>query len=269
MNAPDARIHAQASIGFGRAAEAYERGRPDYPPSAVEHLLRVLNIGAQSCVVELGAGTGKFTRYLAATGARIIAVEPVPSMRARLAEQLPSVQIVDATAEATSLADASVDAVVAAQAFHWFDSTRAVAEIARILRPGGSLGLIWNVRDESLSWVHRLTAIIDPYEGSAPRYRTLEWMAAFRSKGLPVDGSLGPLQMQEFIHAPRLTPSTLVDRVASISFIAALSDDERGRVLARVRELLETEPELRGQEQFELPYHTYVYWCHRLRAAEL
>ncbi len=180
MNAPDARIHQQAAVGFGRAADAYDRGRPDYPPSAVEHLVRVLNISRESRVVELGAGTGKFTNYLAATGARIIAVEPVASMRARLAERLPHVQVADATAEATSLAEASVDAVVAAQAFHWFDAKRAVGEIARILRAGGGLGLIWNVRDDSLPWVRRLTEIIDPHEGSAPRYRTLEWKSAFQ-----------------------------------------------------------------------------------------
>jgi SAM-dependent methyltransferase len=256
MNAPDARIHDQAAVGFDRPAEAYDRGRPDYPASAVEHLLRVLKISAQSCVVDLGAGTGKFTNYLAATGARVIAVEPVASMRSRLVERLPNVQIVDATAEATSLPEASVDAVVAAQAFHWFDAKRAVAEIARILRPGGSLGLIWNVRDDSLPWVRRLTAIIDPYEGEAPRYRTLEWMSAFKPNGL-----LGPLQMQEFAYVQRLTPSALLDRVSSISFIAALPEAARADVLAQVRELLETEPSLRGQEQFELPYQTRVYWC--------
>jgi SAM-dependent methyltransferase len=264
MNTPDARIHDQAAVGFGRAAEAYDRGRPDYPASVVEHLLRVLKVSAQSCVVELGAGTGKFTNSLAATGARIIAVEPVVSMRARLAERLPHVQVVDATAEATSLPAASVDAVVAAQAFHWFDAKRAVAEIARILRPGGGLGLIWNVRDDSLPWVRRLTEIIDPHEGTAPRYRTLEWMSAFEPNGL-----FEPLQMQEFAHIQRLTPDALLDRVASISFIAALPEAVRAVVLSRVRELLETEPTLRGQEQFGLPYRTHVYWCRRLSAAEL
>jgi SAM-dependent methyltransferase len=264
MNAPDARIHAQASVGFGRAAEAYDRGRPDYPPSAVEHLVQVLSITAQSRVVELGAGTGKFTTYLAATGAQVVAVEPVAGMRERLAERLPEVQIVDGTAEAIPLPDQSIDAVVAAQAFHWFDVQRAVGEIHRILKPGGSLGLIWNVRDESLPWVRKLTAIIDPHEGTAPRYRTLEWMSAFQKGEL-----LTPLQTREFAHVQRLTPAALLDRVASISFIAAMSEAERGKVLEQVRDLLQTEPPLRGREQFEMPYQTHTYWCRRSSAAEL
>jgi SAM-dependent methyltransferase len=258
MNAPDARIHAQAAVGFGRAGDAYDRGRPDYPPNAVEHLLGVLNITPDSRLVELGAGTGKFTTCLAATGAQIIAIEPVTSMRNRLAARLPGVQVVDATAEAIPLPDRSVDAIVAAQAFHWFDAKRAIAEIHRVLKSGGGLGLIWNVRDASIPWVGKLTTIIDPYEGTVPRYRTLEWMSAFHGGTL-----FGPLQTRAFPHVQRLTPSDLVDRVASISFIAALSDAERFRVLGQVRELLQTEPALRERTQFEMPYQTHVYWCRK------
>jgi SAM-dependent methyltransferase len=258
MNAPDARIHAQASVGFGRAAEVYDRGRPDYPASAVEHLLRVLKITAQSRVVDLGAGTGKFTTCLAATGAQVVAVEPVASMRERLAVRLPHVQIVDGTAEAIPLPSRSVDAVVAAQAFHWFDAKRAVAEISRILKPGGGLGLIWNVRDESVLWVRELTTLIDPHEGTVPRYRTLEWMSAFQNGDL-----LTPLQSREFPHVQHLTPTALLDRVASISFIAAMSEAARAQVLDQVRDLLQTEPTLRGREQFEMPYQTHTYWCQK------
>jgi SAM-dependent methyltransferase len=264
MNVPDGRIHEQAAVGFGRAAEAYDRGRPDYPASAVDHLLSVLKIGPQSRVVELGAGTGKFTAYLVATGTQVVAVEPVGSMRERLAVRLPKVQIIDGTAESIPLPSQSVDAVVAAQAFHWFDAKRAVAEIARILKPGGAVGLIWNVRDDSLAWVRKLTAIIDPYEGSAPRYRTLEWMAGFQSPGL-----LAPLQTRVFQHRQQLTPNALLDRVASISFIAALPENERAKVLDQVRALLESDHGLRGQQQFELPYETRTYWCQRLGATEL
>jgi ubiquinone/menaquinone biosynthesis C-methylase UbiE len=259
MNAPDRRIHAQAAVGFGRAADAYERGRPDYPSSAVEQLARVLAITANSCVVELGAGTGKFTVHLAATGARLIAVEPVASMRERLADRLPNMRIVDGTAEALPLPDQSVDAVMAAQAFHWFDGDRALAEIHRVLKPGGGVGLVWNVRDEHLPWVHKLTAILDRYEGDAPRYRTLKWMSAFQ-KG----DRFTPLQTQDFPHTQQLTPHALLDRVASISFIAALPENERKGVLEEVQNLLETDPDLRGREQFEMPYRTHAYWCRKL-----
>ena len=259
MTEPDARIHAQAAVGFGRAADAYERGRPDYPAEAIAHLLAVLNVTASSRVVELGAGTGKFTTHLTASGAHVVAVEPVPNMRARLSARLPSVQVLDGTAEAIPLADHSVDVVVAAQAFHWFAADRALAEISRVLKPGGGLGLIWNVRDEALLWVRKLTAILDPHEAGTPRYRTLEWKAAFRQSD-----QLSPLESQAFPHVQQLTPSALVDRVASISFIAAMPEAERAHVLAQVRALLETDPALAGREHFEMPYETRTYWCRRL-----
>ncbi|HET6324705.1 MAG TPA: methyltransferase domain-containing protein [Planctomycetaceae bacterium] len=258
MTAPDARIHAQASIGFGRAAEVYDRGRPDYPQSAVDHLVHVLDINPQSHVVELGAGTGKCTTRLTATGATVIAVEPVASMRNRLAERLPGVKIVDGTAEAIPLPDLSVDAVVVAQAFHWFDGPRALAEIHRILKPGGGLGLVWNVRNEALPWVHKLTAILDQREGDVPQYRTLKWMAAFKSSAL-----FSPLETRVFEHVQLLTPTKLRDRVASISFVAALPEVERAAVLDQVRELVQSEPAIRGLGEFEMPYRTFTYWCRK------
>jgi SAM-dependent methyltransferase len=256
MNTPDPRIAALASVGFGRAAGIYDRGRPDYPHDAADHLFRVLNITPQSYVVELGAGTGKFTTHLATSGAQIIAVEPVANMRAKLTERLPTVQVVDGTAESIPLPDQSVDAIVAAQAFHWFGADLALVEIHRVLKPGGHLGLIWNVRDESAPWVHRLTEIIDPHEGTAPRYRSMEWMSAFQSGNL-----FTPLETRAFDHLQRVTPEGLIDRVASISFIAALPEAERDAVLDQVRTLLQTEPALRGRDQIDLPYRTHAYWC--------
>ncbi len=271
MTEPDARIHTQAAVGFGRASDAYERGRPDYPATAVAHLLGVLHVAAKSVlgksvsgnsvsdnsrVVELGAGTGKFTTHLVASGAEVIAVEPVANMRARLRERLPGMQVVDGTAEAIPLADQSVDAVFAAQAFHWFAADRALAEIARVLKPGGGLGLIWNVRDESVPWIRQMTAILDPHEAGTPRYCSLEWMASFRQFD-----RLTPLESRSFPHVQLLTPDGLLDRVASISFIAAMSEPERESVLAQVRALLQSDSELRGKERFEMSYQTQAYWA--------
>ena len=124
MPSSDRRIHKMASAGFQLAAESYERGRPGYPDAAVAHLVDVLGLTAGSRVVELGAGTGKFTKRLLDTGAEIVAVEPVEAMRGKLQELLPSVHVVDGTAEAVPLPDANAVAVVAAQAFHWFRAQR-------------------------------------------------------------------------------------------------------------------------------------------------
>jgi SAM-dependent methyltransferase len=255
---PRSRIHEQASIGFQRAADAYERGRPDYPAAAVEHLLRELKVGPGTRVVELGAGTGKFTKALEASGAEVVAVEPVEAMRRKLGELLPAVKAVDGTAEAIPLAEGSVDAVVAAQAFHWFRAEEAVAEIHRVLKAGGGLGLIWNARDESSQWGRELTRIIEAHEGSTPRYKSFAWRAAFDTGQL-----FSPLKKTEFPHVQTMSREALEDRVGSISFIAALSDAEREGVLGQVRELVRREMGNRAESPIALPYRTDVYTCRR------
>ena len=140
----------EVALGFDSTAAAYERGRPDYPPAAVEALVEALAIGPASTVVDLGAGTGKLTRLLVPTGARVVAVEPLAGMRAELATAVRGVEVLDGTAEAMPLGDGRADAVVAAQAFHWFADHQSLSEIHRVLRPGGGLGLVWNVRDQSV-----------------------------------------------------------------------------------------------------------------------
>jgi ubiquinone/menaquinone biosynthesis C-methylase UbiE len=252
-------IHEQASIGFQRAADAYERGRPDYPSAAVEHLVKTLDIALGSHVVELGAGTGKFTRTLVSTGAEITAVEPVEGMRRKLSELMPGIRIVDGTAEAIPLADGAADAVVVAQAFHWFDGTRALPEIQRVLKPGRGLGLIWNVRDESIGWIRGLTGIIQLYESGVPRYKSLAWQSAFRSTRL-----FSPLVEAKFPHVQTLPLDAVEDRVTSISFIAALPDAEREAVLQKVRDLVRQEAQNRGVAEIDFPYETHVYTCRRL-----
>jgi SAM-dependent methyltransferase len=252
-------LHAQASIGFERAADAYERGRPEYPAAAVEHLIKSLDIARGRHVVELGAGTGKFTRTLVPTGVEILAVEPVEAMRRKLSELVPGVKVVDGTAEAIPLPDASADVVVVAQAFHWFDGEKALAEIHRVLKPGRGLGLVWNVRDDSLAWISKLTRIIEPYEGDVPRYKSLAWMAAFRLTRL-----FSPPVRAEFAHVQKLSPDAIEDRVLSISFIAALPDSERESVRELVRELVRQELDARNPAVIEFPYRTHVYTGRRL-----
>ena len=249
-------IHEAAARGFAEAAEDYERGRPGYPPAAVEHLCEVLGIGPGRAVLDLAAGTGKLTRLLVPAGAEVVAVEPVEGMRAALARALPGVTALAGTAEDLPLPDAAFDAVVAGSAFHWFRGDEALAEIHRVLRPRGGLGLLWNVRDESVPWVAELSAIMEPHRGGAPGYRAGAWREAFARTAL-----FSPLRRAEFRHVHRLAPEAVVARVASVSFVAALAESDRAAVLARVRALLERDPATRGREVVELPYRTDVWWC--------
>lgn len=251
-------IHDLAARGFERAADDYEQGRPSYPAAAIDCLVQALAVGAGATVVDLGAGTGKLTRRLDGTGARLIAVEPVEAMRRKLAEALPHVRVLAGTAEAIPLAGESVDAVVVAQAFHWFQGEAALREIQRVLRPGGRLGLIWNARDESADWVAGLSAILDPYAGDAPRYASGRWREAFAATE-----RFDPLQARQFAHAQEASPEIVQARVASTSFIAALPDAERQNVLRQVDVLLQAHRLTSGQATVALPYRTDVYWCAR------
>ncbi len=165
-------IHRAAAQGYGAEADTYVTGRPDYPAAVTGWLAADLGLGPGRRVLDLGSGTGKFLPILRATGASVVAVEPVDAMRARIAGAHPEVEALAGTAEAIPLDAASLDAVVCAQSFHWFATAAALTEIARVLRPGGRLGLIWNVRDETVPWVAALSRITDPHEGGAPRYRT-------------------------------------------------------------------------------------------------
>lgn len=249
-------VHPAAARGFGATADEYERARPEYSTEAVDRLVQELEIGRRCTVLDLGAGTGKLTRQLVPTGARLVALEPIEAMRHQLSEVVPGVEVVAGTAEETPLRDETFDAVVAGQAFHWFDGDRALPEIHRVLRRHGRLGLLWNVRDESVPWVRELTRIIKPHEGNAPREYRHEWQAAFSR-----NGQFGTLHRLRFAHQQRLDADGLIQRVASMSFIAVLPPADRERVFAQVRHLTASDPELAGE--FALPYRTDLYWCVR------
>lgn len=247
-------VHSSARQGFGQEAGAYAHGRPDYPDELLGWMSERLGLAAGSKAVDLGAGTGKFTRLLLRSGAEVTAIEPVAAMRDRLAEELPGVRVLEGTAQGMPLADASQDAVLCAQAFHWFANAAALREIHRVLRLGGSLGLVWNVRDESVDWVAELTHIVAPYEGSTPRFHTGEWRRAFA--GAP----FGPLQLREFSHR-HVGPAeqVIIARTLSISFIAALPAEQKARVEQRLHDLIDNHPALRGQAQVAFPYRTEAY----------
>jgi SAM-dependent methyltransferase len=248
-------VHSAAAAGYAQGAETYARGRPGFPLEALGWLTNDLQLAPGKTVVELGAGTGKFTQLLLRTKADVIAVEPVAAMLARLSADLPAVRTLRATAQDLPLAGASVDAVICAQSFHWFATPGSLAEIRRVLKPGGVLGLIWNVRDQSIDWIAELTRIMAPYEGDAPRYDKGEWRRVFPAPGF------GPLQEKSFAHAHvGSADRVIMDRVASVSFIAALDDATRRTVLDEVRTLIAATPALAGKAQVSAPYLTRAYW---------
>ncbi|HET7170947.1 MAG TPA: class I SAM-dependent methyltransferase [Gaiellales bacterium] len=232
---------------FGAVADRYARARPGYPQAAVEWLLE----GAPGRkVVDLAAGTGKLTQVLVESGAAPIAVEPDAGMRAALVTAVPGVEAMEGSAEAIPLPDACADAVLVAQAFHWFDPERACDEIARVLRPGGVLGLLWNLRDGSVPWVADLDRILDWPADVVARAGDLSFEEIERHPLFAVGGR------REFPNPVGFTPSRLVDWAASTSRVATRPEPEREAVLAGVAELTRTHPDLCRQPVFAMPYTT-------------
>ena len=171
-------LHDYVSRGFAPTTELYEKIRPEYPDAAIDILVQELGIARGRIVVDVGAGTGKLTRALVRTGATVIAVEPLAEMRERLAESVPLAVPFEGTAERMALRDGSAHAITVAQAFHWFDGDRALAEFHRVLAPGGRLGLIWNVRDRRTPWVAAFDALVDAVDPDRPDHQTGRWRAA-------------------------------------------------------------------------------------------
>ena len=252
-------INQAAAVGFERGAGDYEQARPSYPVAAVELVIDVLGLAPGRRLLDLAAGTGKFTRLVAASGAELVAVEPVAAMRDELVARVPGVEALDGRAEELPLADGSVDAVVAAQAFHWFDAPRALAEVHRVLRADGRLALVWNVRNERVDWVRRFGEILVAAAGRKPYEDGTDWRAVVADAG-----GFGPLQHERFVYDQSIDADLLVQRAASTSFVSALPDGPRARCLDEVRELTRTHPDLAGRDTFVFPYFTDVFWCGRV-----
>lgn len=246
----DGTFDPQASAYEG-VASLYERGRPSYPGEAVERLIAELRIRPGVVVADIGAGTGKFTRLLLPTGASVTAVEPVAAMRTELRKAVPGATVLEGTADALPFEDASLDVATAAQAFHWFGTDEAVAEILRALRPGGGLGLIWNRRDRSVPLWRDIESLIGP----ARPGRSIDWRQAIhRSR-------FGPLHHAEFEWEYLTTPAQVTMRVGSMSWVAALPDTDRLPLLQRVEEIAGSGADSEGV--IALQERTEVFWTFR------
>lgn len=242
-------VHEVAAAGFSDSAD-YEAARPSYPPEAVAWFVKELGITPTSRVADVAAGTGKLTRLLASTGAFVFGVEPVPGMRATFRTVLPDTPLMASTAEALALRDASIDALLVAQAWHWFDHDRASREAARVVRRGGGLGLVWNARDRSVSWVDEVWSIMDRVEKHAPWRNHEEWRD---SAARPTPG-FSNQRMAQFQHEQQISPEGVVQRMASVSHVAVLPERERAEVLDEVRHVLATNPATAGRDVVAIPY---------------
>jgi SAM-dependent methyltransferase len=234
---------------FGSVAAEYERGRPGYPPAAVGALAAELGLGPGAPVLDLAAGTGKLSRALLAGGLDVVAVEPLAPLRETLAERIGPERLLEGVAEQIPLPDQSVDAVTVADGFHWFDQAAALTEIARVLRPGGGLAILSTAPDWSgASWAHDLGTLVTDSRPEHPHFDGPPWQDAVRAAG----GWTGIREIRVTTPQPA-DPERIVDHMSSISWIAALPDDERTEIIQRFREVVQS-----GETPSEMPVHVVI-----------
>jgi SAM-dependent methyltransferase len=245
MDGPHDSTRPVPALSFGGVADAYDRARPTYPAAAAAWLASPPASSAAD-VLELGAGTGKLTAELVAQGHRVLATDPDEEMLRHLVRHLPHTPAAIATAERIPLRARSVDTVVGAQCFHWWDLDRALPEVARVLRPGGHLSLVWNLRDDRIPWVRRLGELIGTQEQSNDPTHALLSSNLF-----------GFVETTTFRFWQPLDRERLRDLVLSRSNIATKSEPERERVLRKVDEMYGDFG--RGADGMLLPYVTHCY----------
>lgn len=255
---------------FGANADIYDRTRPDYRPETVRWILG----DEPRTVVELGAGTGILTRRLLSCGHRVTAVEPDDAMRERITATAAGATVLAGSAEALPVPDASADALLVGHAYHWFEPEAAHAEMARVLKAGGTLATLWNLRDEEVPWSAELSRILgDEDSGTDPETAAAIMLhgalAALRSPdGAGLSGwlknpsfgpSFGPVEVSFFDNFTTLTVETLVDLVKSRSYYLTAGPERRVELEKQVRDLAATHPDLAGRDSFDLPYITVVF----------
>jgi SAM-dependent methyltransferase len=246
-------MSSNAFQSYAEKVDAYVSGRPEYPAALLAEL------PAAEFAIDLGAGTGIFTEFLALKAKKVLALEPVAKMAQRIpVDRAPNIEVAIGGAELIPAGDGTADLVTAATAFHWFQYEKATAEIVRVLKPGGALALTWNVRDGRVPWVAKFDAVMDRYRGDTPHPSTGKWRRIFD------DARFRHQTSKSYGFTQPMPASGIVDRALSTSFVAALPPAEQANVRKQIERIISQEPTLAGQTQVAFPYRTELYLFRRV-----
>ena len=244
---------SSAAAGFAKRVDEYVAGRPDYPTETIASLPQA------ETIIELGAGTGKFTQFLIGRAKRIVAVEPLPEMAARIPQGgTTGIEVLHAKAETVPLPDGVADLVCCATSFHWFDYPEATDEIHRLLKPGGHLALLWNRRDETVPWVAAFSKLIESYSKGARRYGSGHWRQILTNPKFEQAAE----HRVPFSHP--MPVSGIIDRAFSTSYIAQLPEAEAAELRAKLEDLIARHDALRTATEIAFPYVSLLYVLRRV-----
>jgi len=256
-----------AQEGFEKSVDFYENARPSYPTEAISILEKVLElIPNESHVLDLGAGTGKFTRLLLNGNYHLTAVEPAQAMREKFKQIMPStVPILDGNSWNIPVPSGSQDAVVCAQAFHWFANLNTLKEVHRVLKPGGGFGIIWNLEHrENKKWVGELRDYYEQFEMNSPQYRLELWKEVWEEEEAKC--LFSPLQFQSIIHSIHSTKETIRQRLMSKSYMGCQEEKVRGEISEKIMEILNNATDIDYDDNglVSFPYSTDIVWCKKI-----
>jgi len=260
----DGAVKLIAQKGFEKNIDFYENARPSYPLEAISILETVLElIPGESHVIDLGAGTGKFTRLLLNGNYHLTAIEPSAAMRDKFSQILPTVPILDGNSWNIPIPSESQDAVVCAQAFHWFANLNTLKEVHRVLKSGGRFGMIWNSQDrEKKKWVGEMIDYKEQYEMNSPQYRLGLWKKVWEEEEAKC--LFSPLQFQSIQHSVQTTKELIRQRVLSSSYIACQEQKVQQEISQKIVDILEAnanEIEYDKNGLVTFPYSTDIFWC--------
>lgn len=248
-------IHPAAQQGFSLGAELYQQARPNYPEEIVDWLKQELKLTPKSKVIDLGAGTGKFIPYLKQVTPLVFAIEPIAEMLDQLIQKYPDVHTIQTDSKNLTLPSNSINAIICAQSFHWFANEESLDEVYHVLKPQGSLGLIWNQRDISVDWVKAISDLITPLEGDTPRFYRGTWQQTFEQQTL---FQLQSTQKFELLHRGTVE-QVLINRILSTSFISAAPIQEKEMIRRELINIVDCYLGKGLQDIIDFPYVTYAY----------